>query len=205
MLLIVGGRARRRSRDSHSTVWCRAATRSYRQDEGSSRHAERLDESYRWCGPAGSSCSHGAAKESNLPSGGLLRPAGFEDRMGHQAHATPLASLEPKTRLQAGLMTPLPGRLAKVPARLEHPEVAVELMRLNALVAGLQGDLPAPALARAPLGVLEQPPPDARAASALSHDQVGNPGLGSRVVEPPSEMQRAEAHHLAPLVLRDKG
>jgi hypothetical protein len=37
---------------------------------------------------------HGAAKESNLPSGGLLRPAGFEDRMGHQAHATPGLMLE---------------------------------------------------------------------------------------------------------------
>jgi hypothetical protein len=33
--------------------------------------------------------SHDAAKESNLPSGGLPRPAGFEDRMGHQARAAP--------------------------------------------------------------------------------------------------------------------
>jgi rhodanese-related sulfurtransferase len=30
-----------------------------------------------------------AAKESNLPSGGLHRPAGFEDRMGHQTRAAP--------------------------------------------------------------------------------------------------------------------
>ncbi len=32
---------------------------------------------------------HDAAKESNLPSGGLPRPAGFEDRIGHQAPAAP--------------------------------------------------------------------------------------------------------------------
>ena len=38
--------------------------------------------------------SYGAAKESNLPSGGLLRPAGFEDRMGHQTPAAPRAMLE---------------------------------------------------------------------------------------------------------------
>src|SRR5688572_8380996 len=31
----------------------------------------------------------GAAKESNLPSVGLPRPAGFEDQMSHQAPATP--------------------------------------------------------------------------------------------------------------------
>src|SRR5215211_7044063 len=31
----------------------------------------------------------GAAKESNLPTAGLRRPAGFEDRMGHQARAAP--------------------------------------------------------------------------------------------------------------------
>jgi hypothetical protein len=30
-----------------------------------------------------------AAKESNLPSGGLHRPAGFEGRMGHQTPAAP--------------------------------------------------------------------------------------------------------------------
>jgi hypothetical protein len=32
-----------------------------------------------------------AAQESNLPSDGLRRPAGFEDRIGHQAGATPRA------------------------------------------------------------------------------------------------------------------
>jgi integrase len=32
-----------------------------------------------------------AAQESNLPSDGLRRPAGFEDRIGHQAGATPHA------------------------------------------------------------------------------------------------------------------
>ena len=33
--------------------------------------------------------SHEAAKESNLPSGGLHRPTGFEDQMGHQTPAAP--------------------------------------------------------------------------------------------------------------------
>jgi hypothetical protein len=32
--------------------------------------------------------------ESNHPTGGLLRPAGFEDRMGHQTPAAPGAMLE---------------------------------------------------------------------------------------------------------------
>ncbi|MDX6541528.1 MAG: hypothetical protein QOI71_3138 [Gaiellales bacterium] len=32
-----------------------------------------------------------AAQESNLPSAGLRRPAGFEDRIGHQAGAAPRA------------------------------------------------------------------------------------------------------------------
>src|SRR4051794_27103392 len=32
---------------------------------------------------------HEAAKESNLPSGGLHRPAGFEDQTGHQTPAAP--------------------------------------------------------------------------------------------------------------------
>src|SRR4051794_39615007 len=38
-------------------------------------------------------CSYEAAKESNLPSAGLRRPAGFEDRMGHQAPAAPRAKV----------------------------------------------------------------------------------------------------------------
>jgi hypothetical protein len=32
---------------------------------------------------------YGAAKESNLPTAGLRRPAGFEDRIGHQTAAAP--------------------------------------------------------------------------------------------------------------------
>ena len=32
---------------------------------------------------------HEAAKESNLPSGGLHRPADFEGQMGHQTPAAP--------------------------------------------------------------------------------------------------------------------
>jgi hypothetical protein len=31
--------------------------------------------------------------ESNHPSGGLPRPAGFEDRMGHQTPAAPLRTI----------------------------------------------------------------------------------------------------------------
>ena len=48
---------------------------------------------HRTCAYAGPRCAalppHGAAMESNHPSGGLLRPAGFEDRMGHQTPAAP--------------------------------------------------------------------------------------------------------------------
>jgi hypothetical protein len=32
---------------------------------------------------------HGAAQESNLPSDGLRRLTGFEDRLGHRARAAP--------------------------------------------------------------------------------------------------------------------
>ena len=32
---------------------------------------------------------HGAAQESNLPSRGLHDRTGFEDRLGHRAHAAP--------------------------------------------------------------------------------------------------------------------
>ena len=52
---------------------------------------------HRTCAYAGPRCAalppHGAAMESNHPSGGLLRPAGFEDRMGHQTPAAPPPSL----------------------------------------------------------------------------------------------------------------
>src|SRR3954452_1892384 len=45
-------------------------------------------------GPSTASGSaHGAAMESNHPTGGLLRPAGFEDRMGHQTPAAPVRRL----------------------------------------------------------------------------------------------------------------
>ena len=33
--------------------------------------------------------AHGAAPESNRPSVGLPRRTGFEDRLGHRAHAAP--------------------------------------------------------------------------------------------------------------------
>jgi hypothetical protein len=46
---------------------------------------------------------NGAAKESNLPTAGLRRPAGFEDRMGHQARAAPPRRLEARaTSASAG-------------------------------------------------------------------------------------------------------
>ncbi len=58
------------------------------------------------CHPTGrSTCStarnhagfaSGAAQESNLPTDGLHRPAGFEDRMGHRARATPGRACNPR-------------------------------------------------------------------------------------------------------------
>src|SRR5687767_15568951 len=51
--------------------------------------------------------NHGAAMESNHPSGGLPRPAGFEDRMGHQ---TPAA---PRPRLSQGGRSPAPAVRAR--------------------------------------------------------------------------------------------
>jgi hypothetical protein len=48
------------------------------------RAVEVLDAEWR-----SQSAPDGAAKESNLPSVGLPRPAGFEGRMGHQALAAP--------------------------------------------------------------------------------------------------------------------
>ena len=41
---------------------------------------------------------NGAAQESNLPSVGLPRLTGFEDRLGHRARAAPQASYQAKTR-----------------------------------------------------------------------------------------------------------
>ncbi len=55
---------------------------------------------------------HDAAKESNLPSRGLPGPAGFEDRMGHQARAAPAPMLR-------GGRRPGPGR-STVQPRLER-------------------------------------------------------------------------------------
>jgi hypothetical protein len=44
--------------------------------------------------------SNGAAQESNLPSVGLPRLTGFEDRLGHRARAAPRTSLASKKALQ---------------------------------------------------------------------------------------------------------
>src|SRR3954465_1641452 len=48
--------------------------------QGRMRSSENTWGAYPW---------DGAAKESNLPSGGLLRPNGFEGRVGHQTPAAP--------------------------------------------------------------------------------------------------------------------
>src|SRR4051794_21718030 len=61
---------------------------------------------------------HEAAKESNLPSAGLRRPAGFEDRMGHQAPAAPRAKVARRASPPAPARPPRSGRAARrAPAR----------------------------------------------------------------------------------------
>ena len=59
--------------------------------------------------------SDGAAKESNLPSEGLPRRHGFEDRMGHQTRAAPWASLRLGTS-HAGLAEISPADSSAPPA-----------------------------------------------------------------------------------------
>ncbi len=67
--------------------------------EGSdAEEVARVDALHKKSALAGLSCD-GAAKESNLPSVGLPRPAGFEDRMGHQTPAAPRRRLGPGRRL----------------------------------------------------------------------------------------------------------
>ena len=63
--------------------------------------------------------------------------------------------------------------------------------------------MPAPTLARPPLGLLEQGERDPRLARMLGDDQVRDPGLLGRVVEARPEVQRAEGHDLPGRVLHD--
>jgi len=48
-----------------------------------------LDSTERRKAPEAGLFSYGAAQESNLPSDGLRRLTGFEDRLGHRARAAP--------------------------------------------------------------------------------------------------------------------
>src|SRR4051794_20625260 len=125
---------------------------------------------------------NGAAKESNLPTVGLPRPAGFEDRMGHQTPAAPRLILRSQQLVE---------RLRDV----AHLEAAVEVVRLRAVVRRLERERVAAALAGPPLCLLEQRAADAVPARVLGHDQVGDPGLFGFVVQPCAEVQRAERHH----------
>src|SRR3954451_15660267 len=95
--------------------------------------------------------------ESNHPTGGLLRPAGFEDRMGHQTPAAPpgtLAAVAGRRRAQI---------LAEVLALVAHPEAAGEVVGLGAPVGRLDVQRVAFALAAAALVLLQQGVPYAGA------------------------------------------
>src|SRR5207244_3631685 len=81
--------------------------RHYRGDTGDQSELRALDAS--WVS------SDGAAKESNLPSEGLPRRHGFEDRMGHQTRAAPWASLRLGTT-HAGLAEISPADSSAPPA-----------------------------------------------------------------------------------------
>src|SRR6059058_766460 len=73
-----------------------------------------------------------AAKESNLPSGGLHRPAGFEGQMGHQTPAAPFAALR--------LVSARPPEEVAI-AVADGDAGAVEVIedRLGVLAAGAEG------------------------------------------------------------------
>ena len=70
----------------------------------------------RYAGPF----ADGAAQESNLPSVGLPRLTGFEDRLGHRARAAPRATVPGSRFLLA---------TASVPARPARPSVGEEKKR----------------------------------------------------------------------------
>ena len=74
--------------------------------------------------------SHDAAKESNLPSRGLPGPAGFEDRMGHQAPAAPLTMV--RTRAQSNARhrdQRTTGEVAEPPPQLPHSRCCADRLR----------------------------------------------------------------------------
>src|SRR3954447_12837006 len=138
------------------------------------------------------SSAHGAAKESNLPTVGLPRPAGFEDRMGHQTPAARGLILRPPPRAEV-----LPELLAGV----AHLEGAVEVMGLRAVVARLERQRMAAAVVCAPLRLLEEREPETGAPRPGGDDQVGDPRLLGCPVQPRAEVQRAEGDD-SPVVLR---
>src|SRR4051794_23596360 len=110
---------------------------------------------------------NGAAKESNLPSVGLPRPAGFEDRMGHQTRAAPPLRLRQADGLPRALavavdvpvddaaVAELPDvrylrvqlrvRPADAGAHVQQDQVAVaevdDVLRLELQIVPVRGDL----------------------------------------------------------------
>ena len=77
--------------------------------------------------------------------------------------------------------------------RSSIPKASYSRCASRALVAGLQRERPAAALARQALGLLEQRPRRAAAAGRSGHDQVRDPGVGRGPVQPRAEVQRAAA------------
>src|SRR5690349_21161550 len=55
-----------------------------------------------WRRTGGARGDSGAAQESNLPTGGLRRLTGFEDRLGHQPRAAPVGRVGAKSRARFG-------------------------------------------------------------------------------------------------------
>src|SRR4051794_1926547 len=82
--------------------------------------------------------------ESNHPTGGLLRPAGFEDRMGHQTPAAPRAMLERTAGRAAPLQAQLPAARmlsARSGKALERRAIRGGSAMANASVKEQVGDL----------------------------------------------------------------
>ena len=86
---------------------------------------------------------HGAAMESNHPSVGLPRPAGFEDRMGHQTPAAPWPILGGSYRRSSAGPSP----------RAPNPVVAIETPIAPSRVAVTQISI----ALRRPLAALAEP------------------------------------------------
>jgi hypothetical protein len=106
--------------------------------------------------------------------------------MGHQTPAAPRPILGVGRARQF---------LAEELALVAHPEGAVEVVRLGAVVAALEGDGVAAAIARAALDLLEEREADARAAGRVGDDEIRDPGLrrGPAVGRPSSSSSRVTA------------